>query len=161
MKKTFRLILLFSLSMAAIGCKSTGAETYRITFDPAVDNLFVQSAWIAYTAPIRNDMLQHYKKYPKGDYIVPYNVETDARNNLINFYSQIKKENEIYDDYIEDLIKIRTAGMLNEYIFFSFNPGNWINDKNFEKDSYMEWMNDNMSAHIPLTLAHVEKLKAP
>jgi hypothetical protein len=59
---------------------------------------------------------------------------------------------------MEDLIKIRNAKLFNEYIFFSFNPGNWINEANFQEGPYKEWMENNMPEHIPLTLAYVEKI---
>jgi len=161
MKNISKLAVLFFIFTALLGCRTTGAGTYRMTFDPSIDDEYVQGAWMSYTVPIRNDMFQYYKKNPKGDYITPFNVEITARNNLINFYSNVQKEYDIdiYDTYIEDLIKIRDSGNLNEYVFFSFNPGNWTNNKDFDKDSYTQWMNNNMPFHIPLTLAHVEKIK--
>jgi hypothetical protein len=157
MKKPSILILTFLILIT--GCRSTGSGTYRMTFDPSINDQFVQAAWIAYTAPIRTDMFQYYKKNPDGNYIIPYNIEIDARNSLMDFYSRVQREREIYDIYIEDIIKIRDLYKLDEYVFFSFNPGNWINDKNFEKDAYTDWMNKNMPDHVPLTLAHVEKIE--
>jgi hypothetical protein len=158
MKKTSIIILTFLIIIAVSGCRSTGAGTYRMTLDTSIDDQFVQVAWIAYTAPIRDDMFQYYKKNPNGNYTIPYDVEINARNSLMDFYLLVQKEREIYDNYIEDIIKIRDSGKLNEYVFFSFNPGNWI-DKNFGRDAYTDWMKKNMPDHIPLTLAHVEKIE--
>jgi hypothetical protein len=158
MKKASILISTFLIIMVVSGCRSTGSATYRMTLDPSIDNQFVQAAWIAYTAPIRSDMFQFYKKNPDGNYIIPYDVEINARNSLMDFYLRVQKDYEINDVYIEDIIKIRDSYRLNEYVFFSFNPGNWI-DKNFEKEIYLKWMKENMPDHVPLTLAHVEKIK--
>jgi hypothetical protein len=129
-----------------------------MTLDPSINNQFAQAAWIAYTAPIRTDMFQYYKKNPNGNYIIPYNVEINARNSLMDFYLRVQRDYEIYDSYIEDIIKIRDLYKLDEYVFFSFNPGNWNNDKNFEKNTYTQWMKENMPNHVPLTLARVEKI---
>jgi len=156
MKKTSKLILFFIIITAISGCKSTG--TYRVTFDPSIDNLYIQSAWISYTAPIRADMFQFNKKNPKSDYITPYHVEINARYNLMDFYLHVKNEQGIYDTYIEELIIIRNSGKLDEYVFFSFNPGNWLNNRGFDESSYQEWIEENMPGHIPLTLAYVEKI---
>ena len=153
------IILTFFIFMAVSGCRTTKSATYRMTLDPSINDQFVQAAWIAYTAPIRSDMLQYYNKNPEGNYIIPYNIEIDARNSLMDFYLRVQQENEIYDSYIEDIIKIRGYGRLNEYVFFSFNPGNWINAGNFGKDAYTDWMKKNMPDHVPLTLAHVEKIE--
>jgi hypothetical protein len=130
-----------------------------MTLDPSINDQFVQAAWIAYTAPIRTDMLQYYKKNPDGNYITPYNIEIDARNSMMDFYLRVQREHEIYDNYIEDIIKIRDLNKSDEYVFFSFNPGNWNNDRNFDKDAYSDWMKINMPDHVPLTLAHVEKIE--
>jgi hypothetical protein len=158
MKKSSILFLTLLILIAA-GCRSTGPATYRMTFDPSINDQFVQAAWITYTAPIRTDMLQYYKKNPDGNYIIPYNIEIEARNSLMDFYLRVQREREIYDDYIEDIIKIRGLNKLDEYVFFSFNPGNWSDSRNFEKDAYTNWMEKNMPDHVPLTLAHVEKIE--
>jgi hypothetical protein len=158
MKKASIIIITFYIFISVSGCRSTGSGTYRMTLDPSINNQFVQAAWIAYTAPIRSDMFQYYKKNPNGNYIIPYDVEINARNSLMDFYLRVQKDYEIYDTYIEDIIKIRDSYKLNEYVFFSFNPGNWI-DRNFEKEIYLKWMKENMPEHVPLTLAHVEKIE--
>jgi hypothetical protein len=141
------------------GCASTRAVSYRITFDSSIDDLFIQSAWMAYSSHIANDMANFHRRNPTEDYFIPYNVEVDARNSLVNFYLRVQNEYEIYDAYIEDLIKIRAFNMLNEYVFFSFNPGNWVNEYNFREDNFTEWMENNLPYHVPLTLAHVAKLE--
>ena len=158
MKKTFAIILSL-LILSVLNCKSTGDGTYRITFDPSIDDSLTQSVWLAYSVPIRNDMVKHYKKNPKAEYITPYKVELDARKDMINHYSRIKKNYDINNSYIEDLIKIQDSGKLSEYVFFSFNnSGSWVNSKKLNKDAFAAWMSENMSGHIPLTLARVEKI---
>jgi hypothetical protein len=158
-KKSPILILTFLTFIVVAGCRSTGSVTYRLTLDPSINDQFVQAAWIAYSAPIRNDIYQYYEKNPKGNYTVPYDVEINARNSLMDFYLRVQNEHAIYDSYIEDIIKIRDSNKLDEYVFFSFNPGNWGNYRKFEKDVYTEWMEKNMPDHVPITLAHVEKIE--
>jgi hypothetical protein len=158
MKKT-SILLSAIITTLVFSCTSTGSRTYRLTFDPAINDPFIQSAWLSYAAPIRSDMFQFYQKNPNGVYTTPYNVEMEARNSMMDFYLRMQKDYKIYDRYIEDIIKIRESSKLNEYVFFSFNPGNWVNDRNFDKEHYTQWMKENMPEHIPLTLARVQKIE--
>jgi hypothetical protein len=146
--------------MVVVGCASTPKDNgkYRIILDSEISGPFIQGAWMQYTSHIRSDMSKYYSENPDGNYIITYNTELDARNSLIDFYLRVQKEYKINDAYIEDLIKIRDAKLFNEYVFFSFNPGNWINEENFQEEILKKWMEENMQSHIPLTLAHIERL---
>jgi hypothetical protein len=150
--------VLLAVSIILFGCASSPAFNYKFLFNFTNEEPSVQAAWLAYTFVIRNDMYAFYTKNPSGEYVIPYNVELDARNNLINFYLNEKSEQEIHDDFIEDLVKIRSSNMLNEYVFFSFNPGSWTNDNNFDEARFAAWMKSNLPAHVPLTLATVTKV---
>jgi hypothetical protein len=158
MKKNFGWILPFFFTILIISCVSTGSVRYRITFDSSIEDPFIQSVWMAYSSHIANDMVRFHGRNPKRDYITPYNTELNARHSLIDFYLQLQSEYEIHDDYIEDLIKIRSSNVFNEYVFFSFNPGNWVKGNNLQEAYYIQWMENNLPDHIPLTLAHVQKL---
>jgi hypothetical protein len=164
--KGFFVLFCSLLAFACVSISESKAK-YRVTLDASISNSYIQSAWLSYIAPIRGDMDKFYSENPEGEYTVPYNIEVDARNSMADFYLRVQKENNlekifgvafINDQYIEDLIKIRSSNKLNEYVFFSFNPGNWINDKNFNEEEYNNWMENNMPAHIPLTLAYIEKI---
>jgi hypothetical protein len=159
MKLVFKSILMLFLLFGVFGCASAPSHRFRISFDPSIEDPSVQTAWMSYAYVFINDMNIYYTKNPAGEYIVPYNVELTARNNLIEFYLRVKKEQEIHDSYIEDLIKIRSSNMLNEYVFFSFNPGNWTNDNNFREEQFTAWMNNNLPGHTPQTLASVSKVE--
>jgi hypothetical protein len=160
MKNTFKMIFVLYLVLVLFGCVSTPRDNgnYRVIYDPSVSsNPMIMGAWMQYTAHIRNDMSKYYVENPEGNYLIPYNVELTARNSLIDFYLRVQKDYKINDAYIDDLIKIRNANLLNEYVFFSFNPDNWINKENFEEENLNEWIKNNMPTHIPLTLAHIER----
>jgi hypothetical protein len=147
-------------SVLVFACVSTPASKgkYELNLDSSISNPFVQAAWMSYTAPIRADMDKFYTENPEGEYIIPYDVEINARNSMIDFYLRVQKDQNINDQYIEDLIKIRSSNKLNEYVFFSFNPGNWIDEKHFNEEEYIDWMENNMPEHIPLTLVSVKKI---
>jgi hypothetical protein len=153
-------------SAGLLGCVSTpktatkkNTAQYRILLDSSLEsNSMVMAAWIGYTAYISNDMEKYYDENPDGDYVIPYDTEMVARNSLIDFYLRVQKEYKIHDDYIEDLIKLRKANHLNEYVFYSFNPGTWVNDQNYQEETYRKWLKLRMPKHIPLTLARVERI---
>jgi len=159
MKQICKCVLVLFSILAFFGCVSSPSSRYRysITLDSSIKNPFIQSAWVSYSTPIRDDMDKFYFQNPNGDYIVPYDIELNARNNMIDFYLRVKKDYAINDNYIEDLIKIRSSNMLKGYVFFSFNHGNWTNVENFQEEIFTEWMKNNLPEHIPLTLASIKK----
>jgi len=147
--------LAFFCSLLVFACATD--SKYRILLDYGITNEFAQAAWFSYGAPIRDDMANFYEANPNGVYSIPYNVELNARNKMIDVFLRAQEEYKASDQYIEDLIKIRSSNKLNEYVFFSFNPGNWVNENNFNEEEYKRWMEENMPAHVPLTLAFIEK----
>jgi hypothetical protein len=157
-------ICLLLCSVLVLACVSKPASNsvsnlkLMITLDASISDPFLKSVWISYTSPIQADMRKFYAENPEGDYIIPYNIEVDARNSMIDFYLRVQKDYKINDQYIEDLIKIRSSNKLNEYIYFSFNPGNWVNEKYFNETEYKNWLKSNMPAHTPVTLAHLKKI---
>ena len=157
MKGIFKGIFILSVVAMIFSCASTPKHSYKIFISPEISNPFVRSAWLSYTSVIRADMDKFYNKNSEGEYTIPFNTELEARNSMIDFYLRVQKDYIINDQYFEDLIKIRSSNKFKEYVFFSFNPGNWINEKNFNEEEYKQWMNNNMPEHIPLTLARVEK----
>jgi len=164
MKIKFGSICLLICSVLILACVSKPASNsasnvkFMITLDSSISDPFIKSAWISYTSHIQADMKKYYAENPEGEYIIPYNIEVNARNSMIDFYLRVQKDYKINDQYIEDLIKIRSSNKLNEYIFFSFNPGNWVNEKNFNEVEYKNWMKSNMPEHTPVTLAHLKKV---
>jgi hypothetical protein len=160
MNNFFKSVFVLYFVLVLFGCASTPKDNgkYRITYAPSLNSdPMIMGAWMQYTAHIRSDMNKYYAENPEGNYLVPYNIELTARNSMIDFYLRVQKDYKISDPYIEDLIKIRNAKLLNEYVFFSFNPGNWTNDENYQEENYNVWIKNNMPEHIPLTLAHIER----
>ena len=163
MKIKFGGICLLLCSVLVFACvskpasKSSSNVKLMITLDSTISSPYIQSAWLAYTSPIYAEMKKYYAENPEGEYIIPYNIEVESRNSMIDFYLRVQKDYKINDQYIEDLIKIRSSNKLNEYIFFSFNPGSWVNDKKFNETEYKNWMKSNMPEHTPVTLAHIKK----
>jgi hypothetical protein len=164
MKFKFGMICLLFCSILVFACVSKPSSNsssnikFMISLDSSISSPFVKSAWLSYTSDIQADMKKFYAGNPENEYIIPYNIEVSARNSLIDFYLRVQKEYKINDQYIEDIIKIRSLNKLNEYIFYSFNPGSWVNEKNFNEVEFKNWMKNNMPEHIPVTFAHVKKI---
>jgi hypothetical protein len=162
MKNTIKTIFPAFLFAVLSGCASVPEINIRfqIRLDHSQNSSpYVQSAWISYTSHISDDMGKYYALNPDGDYTVPFYTELRARNSLVDFYLKVRKDYNVYDKYIEDMIKIRNAKFFTEYVFFSFNPGTWAEEVSFEEDAYRKWLNENMPEHVPLTLASVERIE--
>jgi hypothetical protein len=157
MLKFSKFIFIITSLVLYFGCASTSSNNYKITLDPSLNSApFIQGAWMQYTAHIRSDMDAFYKNNPDGNYIIPFATELKARSSMIDFYLRVKNDYKINDEYIESLILIRNSNLLNEYVYFSFNPGNWTKDLNLQEEQYEEWMTKNLPGHEPLTLAYVK-----
>ena len=158
----FRGIVVLFCAALVIGCATKLPPSkwrYSITMDRSVmSNPYGQGVWLSYIAQIRADMDNFYDDNPEGEYIIPFNVELNARESMIDSYLRAQRELAVNDSYVEDLIKIRTANLLAEYVFFSFNPGSWVNENNFQEQRVKEWLNNNMPEHKPLTLAKIERI---
>ena len=163
MKKRFMVILVLFFMICTFSCTSSPAPTLGERFTIVLDPMFFdqgvfREGWLVYASYIRGNMEEFYRDNPDGEYIIPFDVEIRARNFMLFFYAQAKRDNDnIHDDYLENLIKIRGANFFNEYVFICFNQPTWIYDENFQIEKFAEWMRANIPEHIPLTLAWVVK----
>ena len=154
MKKTMLLIFLiftvfFNLKIDAQEINILVREDQKEAYTP----------WLMYGIEIAGRMQNYYKEYPDGNYIISFEDELSARNVMINAYLILKNRQEIQNQYlyIEELIQIKNAGYLEEYVFFSFNSGMWTNDRGLIENNYIDWIHMNITNHRPITLAFVRE----
>jgi hypothetical protein len=123
------------------------------------DQKEVYTPWLMYAIEIAGRMQNYYKEYPNGSYFISFEDELSARNVMINAYLILKNRREIQNQYlyIEEMIQIKNAGYLEEYIFFSFNSGTWTNDRGLIETNYKDWIHVNIPNHRPITLAFVRE----
>jgi hypothetical protein len=117
------------------------------------------ASWMGYAIIIADEMENFYEENPNGIYIIPFDIELLARESMIELYLDLKNNQKINEEYlyVEELILIKNANYLKEYVFFSFNPGTWINNDNLIEKNYFDWKNNNIPEHKPLILAYIKK----
>jgi hypothetical protein len=145
------------------GCASSHAK-YTLVYDQSImSNTVAFASWMSYAGIIKGDMEKYDTDNPDGDYIIPFDIELRAREQLMDTYINLRNNPQLQgrgnspDQYIEELIMINDAGYLKEYIFFSFNPGTWENNLELNSGEYLEWKDANIPDHKPLTLSEVQR----
>jgi hypothetical protein len=169
MKKNVILdVVIAFLVVLLFGCASTGNSVSKnnseikisVNLDQSIiSNQGSLAPWMAYAIIIASEMERYYKNNPNGEFIVSYENELLAREAMIEYYLELKNKRELSENYqyLEEMIMIKNAGYLKEYVFFSFNPGAWVNTDNLIERNYLNWRNNNIPRHRPLTLAYITK----
>ena len=162
-------VIVIVLSNLFLGCSSSPSKqennqpeevNISVNLDQSVmSNNASLASWMGYAIIIADEMVKYYKKEPNGNYIVPFEVELLARESMIELYLDLKNNQKLENSYqyVEELILIKNAGYLEEYIFFAFNPGTWKNEKNWVETNFINWKETNIPDHKPVTLAEIKK----
>ncbi len=170
MKIVLKLSLVIIPVSLLLGCLSspkvqeTNSKEEAVTIDVSLDPSLMSNdaslaSWLAYAIIIADEMNTYYTQQPSGNFILTFAIELSAREGMIEQYVSLKNNGDLPEtyQYVEELLLIENAGFLEEYVFFSFNPGTWENDKGFIEADFTNWKEINLSNHQPLTLATIEK----
>lgn len=150
------------------GCASGPAQkakgpTYSLIFDQSImSDSRTLASWMSYCGTIDKDMEAYDAANPDGGYFVPFAVELEARQRILQTYAEIGENVELkdksVDPYIGDMMRISEAGYMKEYVYYSFNPGQWEKPADLHEVEYRAWIQANLPDHKPLTLGRVEKV---
>lgn len=165
---TKKLIISIVTLMMLTSCLTTRDDSkprYSISMDGSLmSDVLASSSWLSYTGVIKEDMEAFYSENPEGEYVLSFNTENNARIRLCDSYYEMKEgSKDQYDfetvEYIDELTQIKDAGYMKEYVYYSFNTGEWEDEPDLRTSNYESWMEMNLPEHEPQTLASVEYIK--
>jgi len=106
-------------------------------------------AWIGYGASLATSIKDGHRRDC-------FETEFKAREFMIDLWLRLKKEKET-DPYIEDLVKVRDAGFLREYVWTFFRTPAWsAPPAGLKLADFRNWRADHLHGHKPQTLAAVK-----
>lgn len=152
-------IFLFLINALLLSCVSSPAskEKYVMVIDPIFYGESVsKESWLIYAGKIEENIKEFYSKNPNGKYVISFETEMNARNFMMFYYTVNKSRNNIIDNYLEELIRIREANIFEEYVFICFHQDEWGYNENLKLEEFRDWMQNNIPDHIPLTLIWFE-----
>ena len=111
------------------------------------------SAWIGYGGSLISSIEDGHKRDC-------FDTELKAREFMVDFWLKVKEEKHT-DTYIEELVKVRDASYLREYVWTFFRTPAWgAPPDGLKLVEFWNWRADHLRGHRPQTLAAI-KLPKP
>ncbi len=81
-----------------------------------------------------------------------YGCEFTARRHLVEAWEAQREEHQdVADDYLDDLLRVRDAGFLDEYTVHYFGKKHWQVPAEVQVDKFKRWQRQNLRGHKPQT----------
>ena len=81
-----------------------------------------------------------------------YGCELTARRHLVDTWAEQRAEHpDATDPYLDDLLRVREAGYLDEYVVHFFGRPHWQVPAEVRVDSFRRWRRDELRGHKPRT----------
>lgn len=121
-------------------------------------NPSIAAAWYAYALSHANWISEHYKdKDPAKDYKLAFEEELLCRGNLVQVWYELKEKTpDLKDIYLDEMVTVRDAGFLEEYIWTYHSDEGWPLPENLQLEEFDAWMAENLPEHHPETLAGIQ-----
>lgn len=150
------LLLIALLPLAAFGSGIytrdgvTDGDTFYLAPRAHADDDPVLQSWVAYSLMKSTCQLEIGGKNPARN--SSYGCEFTARRHLLEAWAEQRLEHAgATDDYLDNLIRVRDAGFLDEYVVRYFGRGHWQVPVEVRLDAFTAWQRKNLRGHKPVT----------
>ena len=107
-------------------------------------------SWVAYSLMKSTCQLEIGGDNPARN--SDYGCEFTARQHLLDAWEKLRAEHDAAaDPYLDDLIRVREAGFLDEYTVHYFGRKHWLVPAEVEVDEFRRWKRKNLQRHNPQT----------
>lgn len=128
----------------------TDGDTFYVAPQAYVDTDPVLQSWVAYSLSKSVCQLEMSGDNPARQ--SSYHCEFKSRNILIDAWVERRANNpELSDDYLDDMLRVREAGYVDEYTVYFFARDNWQVPVEVDVDGFSRWRRDNLRGHRPQT----------
>ncbi len=116
------------------------------------------AAWLGYALSHANWVKDNYvDKDPLTDYKVTFDEELLCRDNMVQIWYEIKEKTPgLTDTYLDEMLMVRDAGFLDEYVWTYHSQEGWPMPKELQLEEFNAWMDENLNQHKPTTLSRLE-----
>jgi hypothetical protein len=118
----------------------------------------VSAAWLSYALSHVNWVKDNYvDKDPVTDYKLTFDEELLCRNNMVQVWFEIQEKTPgLKDSYLDEMLLVRNAGFLDEYVWTYHSQEGWPLPKDLQLEEFNVWLDENLNQHQPTTLARIE-----
>ena len=150
------LALIALLPLAAFGSGIytrdgvTDGDTFYLAPRANVDDDPVLQSWVAYSLMKSTCQLEMGGKNPARN--SSYGCEYTARRHLVEAWEMQRAEHpSARDAYLDELLEVRDAGYLDEYVVRYFGKRHWQVPVEVQIDRFKAWQRQNLRGHKPVT----------
>ena len=140
--------LLLASSAAAIGLN------LGVRWDPNYPNKDIAGIWAEYLAGRINYRVTHKLIIPKIGVIEPvFREEVSGRSFAAQSYAAAHRKNpKVTDPYWDDVVKVRAAGFVPEYVWTYYRRPAWPEDQKPPRlTAFQNWQRQHLKNHQPQT----------
>ena len=151
--------LLAFLALAAVaGCNSsiytrdgvTDGDTFYLAPRAWSDDDPALQSWVAYSLSKSTCQLEIGGDNPARN--SSYGCEFTARSHLVETWEEQRAEHvSATDPYLDDLLRVRNAGFLDEYVVHYFGRSDWQVPADVRVKEFRRWQQSNLRRHKPRT----------
>ena len=125
-----------------------------VRWDPTYPNKDVAEIWLGYLTGRINYRVTHKVIIPNVGPIEPsFEEEVSGRDLAAQTYVNLRGKNpKVVDRYWEDVVKVRAAGFIREYVWAYFRRPAWSEKKRPSKLAiFQRWQRQHLPNHQPQT----------
>jgi hypothetical protein len=150
------LLILALLPLTALGGEIftrdgvTDGDTFYLAPHAITDDDPVLQSWVSYSLTRSACQLELGGDNPARN--SDYGCEYTARQHLVETWEAQRAEHEgVSDPYLDDLLRVRNAGFLDEYTVRYFGKKHWSVPAEVDVPAFRRWQREHLRGHKPRT----------
>lgn len=150
------MLLLALLPLPALGGEIftrdgvTDGDTFYLAPQALTDDDPVLQSWVSYSLTRSACQLELGGDNPARN--SDYGCEYTARQHLVETWEKQRAEHEgASDPYLDDLLRVRGAGFLDEYTVRYFGKQHWSVPAEVDVPAFRRWQREHLRGHKPRT----------
>ncbi|MGH8194253.1 MAG: hypothetical protein ACREQ8_07635 [Woeseiaceae bacterium] len=128
----------------------TDGDTFYLAERALHDPDPVLQSWVSYSLTRSACQLQIGGQNPAR--ATSFECELTAREHLLETWKEHRAENPaLTDGYLDELLRVRDAGYLDEYILRHFRKKSWHEPPGIDRENFESWQKRHLRRHKPET----------
>ena len=154
-----RLLILSLLVLALAGCGNGGiyvrdgvtdGDTFYLADQAFMDEDPILQSWVAYS--LSRSACQLEIGGPNPARVSDYGCEFSARQLMLDTWEEnVANDPALRHDYLDDLVRVREAGFLDEYVVNFYGESEWQVPIEVDVPAFRVWQVDHLRGHEPQT----------
>ena len=154
-----RILVLTLIALSVAGCGNGGiyvrdgvtdGDTFYLADQAFMDEDPVLQSWVAYS--LSRSACQLDIGGPNPARVSDYGCEFSARQLMLDTWEEnLAEDPSIRYDYLDDLVRVREAGFLDEYVVNYYGEESWQVPIEVDVGAFVAWQRNHLRGHKPET----------